>query len=117
MYSDESKSTKQNLFELFKKANERIICFSGNLSFINIKENDKLIIDVIEELLQRKVSFKIISRVNISTTKNLEKLKVLQEKYPELIEIKHNTTPLRGFIIDNKIARFKTEEVQTNYKE
>ena len=42
---------------------------------------------------------------------NIRKLEPLMKKYPDLIEVKHCYQPLRGFVIDDKAARFKDEEL------
>jgi len=89
---------------------------SGNLSFLKLKENKIAVIDVIEELLKRKVRMYFLCRINIATMKNLEKLCFLMEKYPDLIEIKHCYQPLRGFIIDETLVSFKSDEKVEFYK-
>ena len=38
-------------------------------------------------------------------------------KYPDFIEIRTCYQPLRGFIIDDKLARFKNEEKLATYKQ
>jgi hypothetical protein len=103
-------SKKANFVDLLSQASDKVYIFSGNLSFINRKERGKKTIDLIEELLKRKVMIKIICRVNIASLLNISKLNKLILKYPGLIEIKHSYQPLRGVIIDDKIARFKNEE-------
>lgn len=114
---DKNKSYNQNIIKLFKQAKNQIYVFSGNLSFVNIKENKISMMDVIEDCLKRKIYFKIITRVNIASIANLNKIKHLIQKYPNQIEIKHKYQPLRGFIIDDKIARFKDDQNMSNYKE
>ena len=37
-------------------------------------------------------------------------------KYPGLIEIRHSYHPLRGFIVDDSFARFRSEENVHDYK-
>ncbi|MFQ5621011.1 MAG: hypothetical protein ACE5FT_04165 [Candidatus Nanoarchaeia archaeon] len=115
-YDEENVSHVQQIVSLFNQAESQIYCFSGTLSFVHIKEKDMPLIDVIEELLKRKVMFKILCRVNIASLTNISKLRPLMNKYPDLIEIKHCFQPLRGFIIDNKIARFKDEEQLKKYQ-
>lgn len=115
-YEDESVSKNQEIVSLFRQTTRQLYCFSGNLSFINMKEHSIKIIDIIEELLKRKVSIKILCRINIASLTNINKLSVLMQKYPDLIEIRHHYQPLRGFIIDDKIARFKDEEQLKSYR-
>jgi len=115
-YNDEEISRNPRLIELFSQAKHTVYCFSGNLSFINMKEKNKPILSIIEEMAKRKVVFKIICRVNVASLTNLNKLSKLIEKYPASFEIRHHYQPLRGFIIDDKIARFKNEEPIQKYK-
>ena len=115
-YSQENISEEQEIISFFRQAKNQIYCFSGNLSFMNIKENGIPLLDIIEELLQRKVKIYILCRMNIASLSNINKLSALMTKYPNMIEIKHGYQPLRGFIINDKMARFKDEEQLKNYK-
>jgi hypothetical protein len=93
-----------------QKASEQVLFFSGNLSFI------KYSYETFEKLLKRNVSIKILCRINLATLKNLKKIQVLVQKYPNQIEIRHRYHPLRGFVIDGKIARFRVEEKSQDYR-
>lgn len=115
-FDNENISTNQQIISLFRQAEKQVYCFSGNLSFVNIEEKGTKLLDILEELLKRKIFLKIITKINISSTDNLNKLKLLMNKYPNQIDIRHSTQPLRGFIIDDKIARFKDEEYVRTYK-
>jgi len=115
-YDKENIAKNQDIMSLFRRAESQVLCFSGNLSFVGMKEGRTKMLDVLEELLQRKVSIKILTRVNVSSLNNVKKLVHLMKKYPDLIEIRHRYQPLRGFVIDDKIARFKDEEQLRLYK-
>jgi len=115
-YKNENHSENQDIIKLFNKAQKCIYCFSGNLSFINLNEKNVKMYDVIENLLKKGVVIKILSRINIATTENLNKLKLLIQKYPNQIEVRHKYQPLRGFLIDTLIARFKDDEQLKLYK-
>jgi len=115
-YDDESVSADQQIFSFLRQARKTIFVFSGNLSFINMKEKGKPLLSIIEELLRSKVQFRILCRINIASISNVKKFDMLNKKYPGLIEIHHCYQPLRGFIIDDKIARFKNEEQLKTYK-
>ena len=115
-YKEEEISRNQQIISLFRQAKNTVYCLSGNLSFINIKEKKIMLLSVIEELAKRKVMFKILCRGNIASLRNLNKLSKLIVKYPKSFEIKHCYQPLRGFIIDDKIARFKKEEQLKTYR-
>ncbi len=109
-YHEDELPHNQNLISNMKKAKNQILFFSGNLSFTNIEENGKKVLSVMEELLQRKVSLKILSRITFSSIRNINQLLPLIKKYPNLIEIRHCYQPLRGAIIDDSFAQFKVEE-------
>jgi len=115
-YEDKLEAKKLSLSSLFNQATSNIYCFSGNLSFINTKEKDVKVVSMIEELVKRKIMIKVLCRVDIASTLNINKLQTLMMKYPGFIEIKHCYQPLRGLIIDDKIARFKDEEQIRLYK-
>lgn len=115
-YKDENLSESQDIINLFKSAQKSIFCFSGNLSFVNMKEGEVEMMDILNELLSRGVRIKAITRVNIASVGNLNKIKMLMQKYPGMIEIKHSYQPLRGFLIDDTIARFKDEEQLKLYR-
>ncbi len=115
-YDDENVSKTQKVIPFLKQAERVVYIFSGNLSLINIREEGVLIRDVLEELAKRRVKIKILCRVNIASLNNIAKLAPVLDKYPDYIEIKHTFQPLRGYIIDDTVARFKNEEVLKNYK-
>jgi len=115
-YLNEENSKNPQIISLFRQEKNTIYCFSGNLSFINMKEKNQSILQVMEELAKKKIMFKIICRVNLASISNLSKISKLNAKYPDCFEVRHCHQPLRGFIIDDKIARFKDEEEQKKYK-
>lgn len=73
-------------------------------------------VDFIEEQLEAGVYVKVLCRVNISSLANIEKMSHLLVKYPNQVEVRHRYQPLRGFIIDDDFARFKTWENKDDYK-
>jgi hypothetical protein len=117
VYKNKSGYYKAYISTALERAQESFLYFSGNLSFLSIQENNKPISYFIEKALERGVIIKIITRVNISSLKNIEKIESLFLKYGNNLEIRHNYQPLRGFIVDNDYARFKNEEVVARYKE
>ncbi|MDD5417300.1 MAG: hypothetical protein PHW96_00235 [Candidatus Nanoarchaeia archaeon] len=111
-YTDDFISTKQNLIEIFRKAKDTIYCFSGNISWLKIEENGIMVEDVVKELADKGVKFKILCRVDFNTIKNIDMIKDVPN-----IEIKHCRHPLRGFIIDDELLRLKGFEEKNKYKE
>ncbi|MBS3060341.1 MAG: hypothetical protein J4432_02435 [DPANN group archaeon] len=113
---ENSAHVRKQLVPLFRKTKHNLYCFSGNLSFLNVKAGKTRVLDVFEELLKRKVRIHILCRVNIASLNNISKLNSLMKRYPDLIEIKHAYQPLRGFVADDDIARFTDEEQLKDYK-
>ncbi len=94
--------------EFLNQTKKQLLIFSGNLSWINLKNKDADVFNVIEDLVKNNISIKIISRVDLTTSNNLKKLLDLNFKYgKELIEVRHREQPLRGFVSDNKCSRIK----------
>jgi len=110
-------SSKDNLIKHLKQANSQVLSFSGNLSWINEIENNEKLINIIENLVKRNVTIKILSRVTIDSIKNIQKIMQINEKTGKnLIEVRHRDQPLRGFVIDNHIARFREVRDPSDYE-
>ena len=98
----------EELRKLFLSAQKQILFFSGNLSFINLKSKKKRLSDVFEELVRRKITIKVLCRVALAGKENIERLLSINSKHGKnLIEVRHDSHPLRGFIIDGTIVRLK----------
>ncbi|MBI4158813.1 hypothetical protein HY500_00975 [Candidatus Woesearchaeota archaeon] len=105
---EEAKTNLEELRAYLEKVNNQLLVFSGNLSWINLKNTKTDVFKVIEDLIKKKVSIKILCRVDITSKRTIEKLLDLNFKYgAEIIEIRHREQPLRALIIDNKILRLK----------
>lgn len=116
-YKEVLKSEKQDLIPLLRSVESRLYVFSGNLSWINMTEKGKSIIDVLEALFERGVHVKVVCRVDYASLKNIDKLKKLCEKVGDgEVEVRHSRQPLRGFVFDDRLARFKDEKFVKNYK-
>jgi len=102
---------KTNLDELkyyLEKTQKQLLVLSGNLSWINLKNNKVNVFSIIENLVKKNISIKIICRVDLASMENIEQILSLNFKYgKELIEIRHSTQPLRALVIDNKLIRLK----------
>ncbi len=106
---NESKAGRLKEFKnLLMKAEKEILFFSGNLSFVNFKDKETNVFDVLEELVKKNIRIKVLCRVDLPGIKNIEKLLSLNFKYKkELIEIRHRRQPLRVTIIDDKLVNLK----------
>ncbi len=106
---DEVKAGRLEDFEeLLLQAKKQILFFSGNLSFINFNDGKVDIFKVLENLVKKGISIKVISRVDLAGIENVKKLLSLNFKYgKEIIEIHHRAQPLRVTVIDNKLFNIK----------
>jgi len=102
---------EENLEEFSKillSAKKQILFFSGNLSFINLKNKKRDLFWVFEKLADKKITMKVLCRVDLAGKENIEKVLSLNSKHGKnLIEIRHNPHPIRGVIIDGKFIRLK----------
>lgn len=104
----EDNSELGSLKELLLTAKKQLLIFSGNLSFINFKDKEVDIFETIETLVTKKISIKVVCRVDLGGKESIEKLLALNKKYgKELVEIRHRDQPLRAIIIDNNILSIK----------
>ncbi|MBN2141892.1 hypothetical protein JW711_01045 [Candidatus Woesearchaeota archaeon] len=114
---DEKLSKTQDIVGLFARAERQILYFSGNMSFLEMKEKKKNILEIIEEAAKRGVSIKVLARIDIASLDNFRKMMEINHKIGrEAIEIRHAVQPLRGFIIDDKEVRLKEEKNPEKYK-
>jgi predicted transcriptional regulator len=110
-------TVNQNLINFLSSTEKQILHFSGNNSWISLTENNKKLIDVAEDLAKQGVKIKILSRIEIAGLGNVRKLLAINDRVgKEMIEIRHCYQPLRGFLIDNKEARFREELDPDMYK-
>lgn len=94
--------------DYLKSSQKQILSFSGNLSWINNIEGKEKMISVVENLAKNKISIKILSRVTIDSINNIKKLHAINESLGKnVIEVRHREHPLRGFVIDDNLARFR----------
>mgnify|MGYP001561338953 CR=1 FL=1 len=106
--NDENKTNLDNLANLIRNTKKQLIGFSGNLSWVNLKNKDINIFECIENLVKKNIPIKLISRIDLASINNINKLLELNFKYgKEIIEVRHHEQPLRAFIQDNKIIRIK----------
>jgi hypothetical protein len=104
----EKEHIQDQIKDCLKMAQNQVLSFSGNLSWINVKEGGEKVIDILEDLARNNVSIKVLTRVTIDSMRNVKKLLQVNEIVGKnMIEIRHREQPLRGFVIDDKIARFR----------
>jgi hypothetical protein len=115
---DESDAGKIEEFkEMLMQAKKQVLFFSGNLSFVNFEDKKIKLFEVLETLVKKGISIKVVCRVDFAARENVEKLLALNFKYgKELVEIHHKEQPLRATIVDNDIINIKEIEEPTGRK-
>jgi hypothetical protein len=102
--SDEKGKLLEDFKEKIGSAEKQVLFFSGNLSWMNLAGSAKLI----ESLIKRKVSMKVLARIDITTVESANELLAMNEAAGyDAIELRHCFQPLRGFIIDKRLASLK----------
>lgn len=102
---------------LLLSAKKQMLIFSGNLSFANFKDDKIDILKVIEELVKKGISIKVVCRVDLAGKENIDRILSLNFKHrKDLIEIRHRNQPLRAVVIDNKVFNIKEVKEATGRK-
>lgn len=111
---DENETDIKEFIDIIEKTEKQLLIFSGNLSFINLKNKNYNVFSVLEKLIKKGVIIKVLCRIDIIGKANIEKFLSLNFKYgKELIEIHHREQPLRAVIVDNKLFRIKEITIST----
>jgi len=114
---DENVNANQNIMGILREAQKEVLFFSGNLSWANLYQNGKKITDVFKELAERDVTLKFLTRVDVTSIKNVEKILALNKIIgKERIFVRHYEQPLRAFVVDNKLAQFKEIKNPKDYE-
>jgi hypothetical protein len=112
-YSDDN---FKDYLDLFKSAQRQVLSFSGNLTFINYTYHNKSILNIIEEIGRRRISVKILTRVELAGIKNIENVLSINKRIGhDVVEIRHCYQPLRATIVDDKVAVLKEILDPKNY--
>ncbi|MBN2203267.1 MAG: hypothetical protein JW700_03740 [Candidatus Aenigmarchaeota archaeon] len=103
-----SSQNSKDFADRLRSAEKQIMFFSGNLTFSNIKDHDKRIHDILEELGKRKVQTKILTSVELAGIENIQNVLSINSRTGyNSVEMRHCYQPLRTTIIDSKVAAFK----------
>ncbi|MEK6936699.1 MAG: hypothetical protein AABW58_01355 [Nanoarchaeota archaeon] len=109
-YNISNQLFNQDLISFLRSAKKEILVFTGNCSFVSLKENDIPIISIFQEIAEKGVEIKVLSRVDFSSFKNLQSLLSINYSLgKELIEVRHCEQPLRGFLVDDTSFRLKED--------
>ncbi|MFH1211196.1 MAG: hypothetical protein V1645_04765, partial [archaeon] len=99
---DEDSTDLKELASILQKVKKQLLVFSGNLSFINLKNKNIDVFKLLEQVVKRGVVVKVISRVDFVGKENIERLLSLNYKHgKELVEVRHREQPLRALVVDN----------------
>lgn len=98
----------KNFADELKKATQQILFFSGNLTWSNYPVHDQKMLDILEDLARKKVSSKVLTRVELAGLDNIKNILAVNSKIGwDAIEVRHRYQPLRCTIIDDKVAVLK----------
>jgi len=90
---------------LLTQAQQQVLFFSGNLSWVELGPNMQ---KILEELVKRKVKIKVLTRVDITSQKNTEEMLSLNQRVGwDAVEIRHCEQPLRAIVVDDRFASIK----------
>ncbi len=105
---EQNLNIKQDLISTIASAKEQVLVFSGDLSWAQATQQEKPLLRAFEMLCQKGIPLKIVANVDLNAHANVSRVLELNHKYgKELIEIRHACQPLRAFIVDSTLARFK----------
>lgn len=108
MQEDEPKKVFHPLIKTLQSAQKQVLIFSGNFSWAHLSQEGVSALEVLESLAERGVSVKVIANVDLDAFANIEKVLLLNKRLGDnMIEIRHAVQPLRGFVIDDELVRFK----------
>ncbi|MDY6788560.1 MAG: hypothetical protein SVV03_01215 [Candidatus Nanohaloarchaea archaeon] len=114
----EDPDLKQDLKGALEKAEDKVLVFSGDLSWANIQQDGKSFLDLFSELGDRGVSIRFLGRVDVASLKNAKKLLDVNKRVGhDALSIRHQEHPLRAFVVDDKLARFKEIKSSENDEE
>jgi len=90
---------------LLSQAQEQILFFSGNLSWVELGQD---IHKVLEDLAKKKIRIKVLTRVDITSQKNTEEMLSLNQRVGwDAVEIRHCEQPLRAILVDDRFVSIK----------
>ncbi len=105
---EENVNVRQDLLGALCGSQEQILIFSGDLSWSKASQQGRKLLEGFDILVSRGIPIKIVARIDLNAKRNAQEILALNAKYgKELIEIRHAVQPLRAFVIDQKMVRFK----------
>ncbi|MBD3263257.1 hypothetical protein GF374_02670 [Candidatus Woesearchaeota archaeon] len=118
--TDEQYTSKENFedyMNLLRSAESQVLFFSGNLTWSNMGHHDIKIRSIVEELAEKNIPSKILTRVEIPGLASIKNILAINTRLGKKgIRVRHCFQPLRATIVDNKVAVFKETQDPENYK-
>jgi len=106
--SEDNVEAKHDIFTLLRQAQDRIMFFSGDLSWVNLTHRGEESLEVFRELSNDGVNLFFLGRVDTGSMKNAEKMFDFKKSLEDdNIKIRHSEQPLRAFIVDDKLVQLK----------
>lgn len=115
--SEENVEASHDIVGTLRQAEREILVFSGNLSWSTLKQDGVDVKEVFKELAENDISVKFLSRVDITSLKNIELMtKINDEIGKKRVDVRHSEHPVRAIIVDDKLAQFKEMRNPEDYK-
>lgn len=112
----EETNRDRNIIPLLKQAEKEIYIFSGNLSFVNLRQGKESVLSILEELA-KNVSIKMLARVDVTAVENIKRALAINQRIGrDAVEVRHAEQPLRAIIVDNKVARLREIKYPEAYR-
>jgi hypothetical protein len=112
--SSENATDLLQVAEIMRNTKKQFLIFSGNISFVNFHNKEIDLYSILDDMVKRNVSIRIICRVDLVSRSNVEKILALNFKHgKQLIEVHHREHSLRCMISDGKVIRMKESKEPT----
>jgi hypothetical protein len=114
---EEPRRVFQPLMKTLRSAQKQVLIFSGNFSWAHLEQDGVRALEVLGELAKRGVVVKIICDVDLFAFKNAEAVLALNKRLGNVsVEMRHCKQPLRAFVIDHTLVRFKDYKTESKGK-
>lgn len=101
-------SLRQDLAGVLKGSQKQILIFAGDFTWANLSHGGKSFLKIFEELARKDISIRVLAKVDIISMENIKKMQAINTIIGrDRIEIRHCEQPLRGIVIDDRIAKLK----------
>lgn len=96
----------EDINQLLLQTKQEYLSFSGNFSWVRTKEKKRRVIDTLKQLVKKKVSVRMLGRIDFQSAENVELLYEINRSLGfNAIDIRHIHQPLRGAIMDDHTLR------------